>query len=83
MSWSGVAEPWAMTCESRTWPSKFTRINVGCRAPRAMPLRCASATASEILAVIDVATVGSSGPWASRSVRVAPSTHCPTTNDWP
>ena len=51
----------------------------GCTAPRAMPLRCASATASEILAVIEVATSGSSGPPESRSVRVAPSTHWPTT----
>src|SRR5437660_1721764 len=40
MSWSGVALPWAMTCDSRTWPSKFTRTSDGLIAPSAMPLRC-------------------------------------------
>ena len=79
MSWSGVAEPCAMTCESRTWPSKLTRTSDGLMAPSAIPLRCASATASDSFAVIEVATSGSSGPPDSRSVRVAPSTHWPTT----
>ena len=79
MSWSGVADPWAMTCDSRTWPSKFTRTSDGLMAPSEMPLRWASATASDSLAVIEVATSASSGPPESRSVRVAPSTHWPTT----
>ncbi len=79
MSLSGVADACAMTCESRTWPSKLTRTSDGLMAPSAIPFRCASATASDTLAVIEVATSGSSGPPESRSVSVAPSTHWPTT----